>query len=452
MNYQSSYRKFRRLKFLVKRLGKTEKHSHQFRRLLRKIQSLTDALRSILPLKELTKALGMASMFITLSVSSVNAQQFTTHVPHAFGMGVGSEILVCPSAADLDGDGDYDLMGGNKYGAIQYQRNSGSATNPVFDAPMSSPFGLATDTSTYWVNHHLVDIDNDGDFDLFSGEFADSANARFIFFENIGTSTNPSFASPVINPFNLTNTDYLSSPNLADIDGDGDMDLFSSTTYTIQFFENIGTASNPNFKAPVTDPYGISIPTEEYIYAADLADIDQDGDLDLIANEYYGDFYYFQNTGTATSPNFAAVATNPLGLTPAVPQGGYSYTGVEAVDIDGDGDLDIIAGRYDDITYEAVWYYENVAATSSVDDQLNNVSLKVFPNPTSSWLNVSADLESEVNISLYDLAGKAVIAKESVLIKDNLNLNVSHLASGSYFLKLETAEGRFTSKKVSIIR
>src|SRR5262245_17553437 len=43
-------------------------------------------------------------------------------------------------------------------------------------------------------------------------------------------------------------------------------------------------------------------------------DLDGDGDLDLVAGEYLATFRYFENTGSATSPAFAAQtgAANPL--------------------------------------------------------------------------------------------------------------------------------------------
>ncbi len=107
-------------------------------------------------------------------------------------------------------------------------------------------------------------------------------------------ATAQSFAAPVINPFSINPQSYLSSPAMADLDDDGDIDLLIGGYYgLINYFENEGTNEYPQFKLPVSYPFGldsisrISFPT--------FADLDDDGDMDLLAGEYYGQLRYFEN-------------------------------------------------------------------------------------------------------------------------------------------------------------
>jgi hypothetical protein len=51
--------------------------------------------------------------------------------------------------------------------------------------------------------------------------------------------------------------------------------------------------------------------------------LDGDGDMDLVTGELVGNFKYFENTGTAASPAFSSVQTNPFSLSSI---GNYSIT------------------------------------------------------------------------------------------------------------------------------
>ena len=67
-----------------------------------------------------------------------------------------------------------------------------------------------------------IDIDHDGDFDVFSIDI----NGNVLFSRNTGNAVNPSFASPQTNPFGLTGMGNGAEGTFSDIDSDGDLDLF----------------------------------------------------------------------------------------------------------------------------------------------------------------------------------------------------------------------------------
>ncbi len=261
------------------------------------------------------------------------APAFAAPPINAFGI-ANAGVTSSPALADIDGDGDLDALIGELNGNTIFFRNTGAAMAPAFAAPVSNPFGLAN--VGFRGSPALVDIDGDGDTDALIGENFGS----LFFFQNTGTAMAPAFAAPLTNPFGLADVGFDSNPALADIDGDGDLDaLIGENDGNIFFFQNTGTALAPAFAAPVFNAFGLA--DIGYDSTPALADIDGDGDLDALIGEYTGNTIFFRNTGTALAPAFAAPATNFFGLTDVGDSSSPAFA-----DIDGDGDLDALIGEY----------------------------------------------------------------------------------------------------------
>jgi FG-GAP-like repeat len=292
------------------------------------------------------------------SDASVKKNAFKAAVadPWSFTKTTGYYYYYNPALADLDGDGDLDLLIGS-YGypgysaGVYYYKNTGTAKAPALAAPVGNVFTVAPSTY-YETAAAVVDIDDDGDLDMFAfGGF----NADLFFYKNNGTKTAPTFAAQVSNPFGLTISSSAWStvaPNFVDIDGDGDLDLFTvevastAANSTLQFFENTGTAKAPAFSAAKSAQFGLPANLSS---AFAFVDLDGDGDLDLLASPAGGtSFSYYKNTGTAKAPVFAAPVANPFSL---VASGKSGPTSLVVGDIDGDGDLDIIQGYADGILF-----------------------------------------------------------------------------------------------------
>jgi len=272
--------------------------------------------------------------------------------------------IVQPTFADLDQDGDLDLLMGHTDNSFIYQENQGNASSFTFGEPQTSPFELPDDVL---VEDHgsptFADLDGDGDLDLFVGELY----GEFIYRKNQGAASSPTFGTPETNPFGLADIGDISSPAFADIDGDGDLDLFAGNhDGKIVYFKNNGTASSPTFGKRQTNPFGLADvglqnnPT--------LADLDADGDLDILMGNFDGNLIYQENEGTASSPTFGKPQTNPFGLEDVGSQSSPTFA-----DLDEDGDLDLFVGN----RIGKIIYFKNQGTAGS----------STFETPQSSLLN-----------------------------------------------------------------
>ena len=247
------------------------------------------------------------------------------------GIDVGSESL--PTAVDVEGDGDMDLLVSNKIaaddanrGRVFLFRNQGSTEEPSYQM---------TDTLSLYAAHHLAsaagDLTGDGTPDLIVGSW----NEGLAYFR--GASSGDGAFEKVAQPFVELSRGSHAAPTLGDLDADGDLDLIvGETTGTLNFFRNTGTASAPQFEL-VNDAYlDLDVGRRS---APRLVDLDGDGDLDLVVGSESEGLVLLMNTGTSKEPRFERIEDTLL-LDEMVPD----LTTPAFADVDGDGDLDLFLG------------------------------------------------------------------------------------------------------------
>jgi len=238
--------------------------------------------------------------------------------------------------ADLDNDGDLDaayspmIDGG---GSIKW--NDGSPNDPSFT--YRYPFGPQSGQS----NVTLIDIDNDGDYDYFSGQ--GYRQHQLYFAENYGTPEVPYFLYQG-DTTHYQNLDFGVPFNfdMGDLDGDGDYDLIvCKHPGPVAYYENTGMPDSAYF-THITDDFLTGRDTTDWMETPELADIDGDGDLDLFLAGGYAHLYYFENRGSSEFPNFVQQYDTSFFYVQHYTAGAWMGN---SVDIDGDGDDDLAPGR-----------------------------------------------------------------------------------------------------------
>ena len=166
---------------------------------------------------------------------------------------------------------------------IAFHRNDGTALEPRFVRVDSAYVTITRGSNT---TPALVDIDADGDFDLFIGEASGTIN----FYRNTGTPTDPHFEF-VTDKFNDIDIGRRSFPTFADLDGDGDQDLIiGSEANGLTFYRNTGTPQVAVFVVDTT--FAIDVPV---MAAPVFVDIDGDGDLDFFSGGIGGGLVFYEN-------------------------------------------------------------------------------------------------------------------------------------------------------------
>ncbi len=401
---------------------------------------------------------GIVTAFVTAGLffaSAASAQTFTeiTGASNPLNGKTVSDLYSKPCFADINNDGDKDLFAGRSYADITRFTNTGTASAAVFDAgTLLSNAGIANAAP------FLVDIDNDGDKDMFVG----SDNGTVYYYPNTGNATTASFAyfpiewSPIsgyTNPLSAITLVNWSSPAFADIDNDGDKDCFiGNINGTIYYYKNTGTAALPVFtlQAGASNPFnGVDVGSNA---SPAFADIDNDGDLDAIIGNSGGALLYYKNTGTASAAVFTQQTGGANPFNGVATAGGYSAPAF--ADIDNDGDQDLFSGNGNGafqffknnlITLPVVW--QNFYAQKTDNQQV------LLNWTTASEIN-SKDfvVEHSTDAITWDVVGTVPATGNSSVARQYSFVHAKPGAMNYYRLQQRDMNGKSSYSGIRIVR
>ncbi|MDG1332031.1 MAG: T9SS type A sorting domain-containing protein [Crocinitomicaceae bacterium] len=351
----------------------------------------------------------------------------------------------------------------------------------------------------------FTDINEDGLEDMIVSNFFRykpvlDKEASIAYYQNTGTSTDPVFTFVDDNFFNLPSLGLglRSVPTFGDLDNDGDKDMILGLENgTLAYVENQSTGSGSVFSSVLqnySDNNGTIITADAFCYPQ-LFDLDDDGLLDLILGRKDGTMMYYQNTGTANTPEFTLynsflgnlnVSSNsPDGyatphffryddttrlfvgdlsgrmhfisdidgnLDPGQPfvKESNNYLGINTEayssfwvsDMDTDGNLELYAGQ----DLGGIYRYEHDANSNVSINEIEQSKLNVYPNPTNNLITLSSNDVQIERIQLINLQSQLVFSEETSSKK--VEINLEDYPSGIYFVSAELSNGQTVTKKV----
>ncbi|MDX5483031.1 MAG: VCBS repeat-containing protein, partial [Hymenobacteraceae bacterium] len=278
------------------------------------------------------------------------------------------DLLVAPQATQ-------DLLNINFENSTWLYRNTGAVNQPDFTFVQDDFLqGQMLDVSE-GAFPAFADLDGDGDLDMLIGNHSayreDVYSASISFYRNTGSATAPAFE--------LVTNDYLDlrqrrlfslKPAFADLNGDGVPDLV--LTYREQRAGTTRISYIPN-KAPKGQAAQFDFADVQVVQSVPdgsspaFVDVDDDGDLDLLLGRSDGSLLLYRNTGTATSPAYTLESNNLGGL-------GINFSRrflyPATADVDGDGRPDLLT--VDDSGKLSIFrnFTQDLTATFTAEAQL----------------------------------------------------------------------------------
>jgi hypothetical protein len=346
----------------------------------------------------------------------------------------GKLDLVIGNDGYFEDDGSY-------FTSLTLYENIGSASIPIYEFRNKDFLGL----STYELNSLVPffgDLDGDGDQDLICGE---KGGKIVVLTNNNGTFENVAFLKDNNNyEIDVGQSAY---PILHDFNNNGKLDLIVGTrSGNVFYYENTGSDNNYEFTLR-TDSLGkvTSRDLQAFGFSSPaIGDFDGDGTKDLLLGGFNHGVKFYPNIGTDYSATFTLQNIN---FFDAVVPAEIDFSGIEpkltlaSSDISGDGKPEVLMG----INTGGILFYsqdEGIADTSALatNFQIVNERIKLYPNPASDIVQLDFNNAFEngkpIEVLAFSILGETVYS-QMLMDQQMLQLNISNWSSGMYIISLQ---------------
>lgn len=351
-----------------------------------------------------------------------------------------------PVYVDYNQDGLQDLVvgnksffvpGGNRNARVYLYENIGTATAPKYELKEADLFNLNVFSQNSWrFTPTFGDLDGDGDLDALIGE----EFGNLFYAENIAGPDQPFQFAPAVFGYQDLDVGQSSRPQIIDVNRDGVLDLvIGERNGNLNYFENTGTTQNPTFPSDPTNNFFGKVDargTNQVTGYSAPTILEMEGIFQLFVGNEGGKILQYNGIEGNVGGTFTQVTNNY----------GNLLTGAEIhpafADIDKDGFLELAVGN---IRGGLSFFKTNLKnQLTDITTLSEETFITVAPNPSNKQLTIEVGTAIDpLQLKIYSLNGQLLVNqsfKSSVFI--------GNLIEGMYVLEIVTTNGSYTQKFV----
>lgn len=331
--------------------------------------------------------------------------------------------------------------------SIKYYQNIGTTHIPHFQL-VNNDFGKLKSSNYQALYPTFGDFDGDGQTDMLCG----NKDGTLILVPHERCNSVTDNVIPIVTNYQNIDNGAYSTPQFFDLDKDGYKDLvIGNQRGLLSYYKNISTNSIPLFQH-ITDTLGqvdVRDFNQSYFgYSVPCLFHDVQNNTVLFCGSEQGNIFYYKNIDNNLSGSFllidSALVETYDTATYNIDEG--TRTAATLSELNGDSFPELIIGNY---AGGAAYFVGSapLPRPTSITDHIIDYQTTIYPNPTSQQVTVKSEQVID-QIALYDLTGRKLA--DQIIGNTQANLNLTHFTSGIYILHIEYTN--HFSEKIKIIK